>query len=81
MNYRYSDKMEIEKLKNRMENLNCEIENIKSDKDEFLLLTTNDNDNILTNTIFNIIKEFDYEFIGVKINENKKIEAVFIKNL
>ena len=81
MNYRIGDKMEIEKLKNRMKNLNCEIVNIKSDKDEFLFLTTNDNYNILTNTIFNIIKEFDYEFIGVKINENKKIEAVFIKNL
>ena len=81
MNYRIGDKMEIEKLKNRMKNLNCEIVNIKSDKDEFLFLTTNDNYNILTNTMFNIIKEFDYEFIGVKINENKKTEAIFIKNL
>ena len=42
MNYRIGDKMEIEKLKNRMKNLNCEIVNIKSDKDEFLFLTTND---------------------------------------
>ena len=57
MYYRIGDKMEIEKLKNRMENLNCEIVNIKSDKDEFLFLTTNDKE-IVNKILVNITKKY-----------------------
>ena len=71
--------MEIEELKNRMENIDYNIVNINTEKYSMLLLTSKDN--LLTNTAFNIIKKIGYKFIGVKINENKKTEAIFIKNL
>ena len=79
MYYRIGDKMEIEELKNRMENIDYNIVNINTEKYSMLLLTSKDN--LLTNTAFNIIKKIGYKFIGVKINENKKTEAIFIKNL
>ena len=71
MHYRIGDKMEIEELKNRMENLNCEIVNIKSDQDEFLFLTTNDNDNIFVN-------DSDIYFI-IKNEANQEILKEFVK--